>query len=225
MRDDDDIFRPFDKPEPPAKSWSPERNPQLSKPDRFNSYAVRPTSRVQRKRTARKPKRQHYQSRSWSRDVLSSHDFDHMNDRRVRYFAFGSNMDAIQMVRRCPSAKGGEFGSLSGYALKFCGFSKGWGGAVATIAEDDNGVVWGRVWEMSWADLKALDGFEGHPFVYRRSLMDLDDGSKAMVYVKPVADNLGAPSESYFKTIARGYQQVKLSLDKLVDSVRDTGLN
>jgi gamma-glutamylcyclotransferase len=138
---------------------------------------------------------------------------------KVLYYAFGSNMEEGQMKRRCPSATGGRFVSLKGYSLTFCGHSKGWGGAVATIRHDEQGIVYGRVWEVSWNDLIRLDGFEGHPYVYERRLMTLDDGTEAMIYIKPIKGDVASPSESYFTTIARGYQQVDLALDKLVDAV------
>lgn len=142
-----------------------------------------------------------------------------LDEGRIEYFSFGSNMEEVQMKTRCPTATGGRLVHLEDHMLTFCGFSHNWGGAVATIVPCAGEFVWGRVWTMSWPDLRRLDGFEGHPYAYRRSLMRLDDGSKAMVYVKPVEGNLGAPSEDYFKTIAQGYLQANLELDKLVDAV------
>jgi gamma-glutamylcyclotransferase len=123
------------------------------------------------------------------------------------------------MKRRCPSATGGRFATLKGFSLTFCGHSPGWGGAVATLRRDKAGIVFGRIWEITWADLYRLDGFEGHPYCYERQRMTLDDGTEVMIYIKPVNGDQAAPSESYFTTIARGYQQVDLPLDKLVDAV------
>lgn len=212
-----DNFKPFtDQDEP--RPWAPQRNHQFRRPNTFGSYAVKPKpktkSRVKPKAKPKtKPEPNYGGFDAWRESKMSP---------TVDYFAFGSNMDEIQMKDRCPSAKGGRFVSLRGYSLTFCGFSTRWGGAVATIRPDSKGVVWGRVWTMSWADLRRLDGFEGHPFAYRRTLTALDDGSQAMVYIKPVENNLGAPSEEYFRTIARGYQQAELDLDKLVDAVGTT---
>ena len=149
--------------------------------------------------------------------VTSSSSIGKIN--KVAYFAFGSNMEEGQMKRRCPSASGGRFVTLKGYSLTFVGHSTSWGGAVATIRPDESGIVYGRVWELTWADLMKLDRFEGHPYAYERQSMTLDDGTEAMIYIKPVENNVGSPSESYFTTIARGYQQADLSLDKLVDAV------
>ncbi len=138
---------------------------------------------------------------------------------RVLYFAFGSNMELGQMKKRCPSAREVEgHYSLDGYRLAFCGYSNSWGGGVATIEPFKIGVVLGRLYSMTWDDVRRLDGYEGHPHVYRRSYKTLTDGQSVLTYVKPIKNNRTSPSESYFTTIARGYQQVGYDLEKLVDA-------
>lgn len=138
---------------------------------------------------------------------------------RVKYFAFGSNMEAGQMLRRCPSAEIIEGSrALDGYSLTFCGHSNKWGGGVATIVSSGEGVVFGRLYSLTWGDVRRLDGFEGHPYVYKRQYVRLTDGSMALTYIKPVNNNIKPPSHSYFTTIARGYQQVGIDLDKLIDA-------
>lgn len=138
---------------------------------------------------------------------------------RVLYFAFGSNMEAGQMKKRCPSALevSGQY-ALDGYKLTFCGHSNKWGGGVATIVKSGEGVVLGRLYSLTWSDVFKLDGFEGHPYVYKRQYITLTDGQSVLTYIKPVKNNLNAPSDSYFSTIARGYQQCEYELEKLIDA-------
>ena len=78
------------------------------------------------------------------------------------YFAYGSNLDLIQMKRRCPSSKLISKGSLSGYRLTFNRFSSGWGGGVADVIQAQDSKVWGLVFEISDTDLERLDRYEGY---------------------------------------------------------------
>lgn len=142
-----------------------------------------------------------------------------IESQRFLYFAYGSNLDAIQMKQRCPSATGGWTASLMGYRLAFTGHSVGWGGAVATIEGSAFDTVYGRVWDISFNDLMTLDGYEGHPFAYERHSVFLDDGTEAYTYFKKPATK-SLPSESYIKAIARGYIQAGLDVKFLLDAVR-----
>ena len=78
------------------------------------------------------------------------------------YFAYGSNLDLIQMKRRCPSSRLISKGSLSCYRLTFNKFSSGWGGGVADVIQDQGSKVWGLVFEISDTDLERLDRYEGY---------------------------------------------------------------
>jgi len=73
----------------------------------------------------------------------------------IKYFAYGSNMDEIQMDERCPSAKVVGIGKLEGY--RFALDVKG----VATVTKDENNCVWGIVWEICGEDIVNLDKYEG----------------------------------------------------------------
>lgn len=78
------------------------------------------------------------------------------------YFAYGSNMDGMQMRERCPQSRFLCIGSLAGHALCFPRFSARRKGGVASITPRTGAVVWGIVYELSEVDLARLDGFEGH---------------------------------------------------------------
>ncbi|MDZ7705320.1 MAG: gamma-glutamylcyclotransferase family protein [Trueperaceae bacterium] len=77
------------------------------------------------------------------------------------YFAYGSNMDPDQMAERCPDARGLGAARLPGYRLAFTRFSPRRQCGVADVVRDDDSEVWGVLYELSDADLRTLDLFEG----------------------------------------------------------------
>ena len=128
------------------------------------------------------------------------------------YVAYGSNMNLEQMAYRCPDAKVVGTGVIKGYILMFRGNPVS---AVATIQKDrasakhiNNGVPV-VVWDISEADEKALDQYEGFPRLYKKDSIDVEmsDGSKlkAMVYIMREGYGIGIPSGHYFNTILEGY--------------------
>lgn len=138
-------------------------------------------------------------------------------------FAFGSNMDPEQMQRRCPSARFRGVHEIQDHRLTFVGRSRGWGGAVATIEPRRGAKVIGILWQVSKADLEALDGFEGAPHVYRRIPCQIRGaGSKVWIYVhnRPVR---GRPSASYVATIRRGFKHAGRCSKRLERAVKRCG--
>jgi gamma-glutamylcyclotransferase (GGCT)/AIG2-like uncharacterized protein YtfP len=110
------------------------------------------------------------------------------------YFAYGSNLDLIQMKRRCPSSKLISKGSLSGYRLTFNRFSSGWGGGVADVIQAQDSKVWGLVFEISDTDLERLDRYEGYhkdeTSLYERwkTVIDTPNGQVSDVWVYTVVE-------------------------------------
>lgn len=136
------------------------------------------------------------------------------------YVAYGSNLHLEQMAHRCPDAKPFGTGVLKNYSLTFWGNARGNG--VATVlpgADTDVPVV---LWEISAADEKNLDRYEGFPYLYRKENIDvlMDDGSTAtgMIYLM----NHGQPthpSDYYYNVIASGYRSFGFDTDFLDDAV------
>lgn len=126
------------------------------------------------------------------------------------YFAFGSNLDREQMQRRCPSSKLVAAATLPNHAIGFTGFSGYWGGAVATVSERRGSETEGLLYELTDDDLRSLDGYEGHPNVYRRQrkYVRAANGKRvlAYVYVRPLTEP-DYPSVDYLKVIARAYMR------------------
>ena len=144
------------------------------------------------------------------------------------YFAYGSNLDADQMKRRCPSSRFVDIGRLENHALTFSGYSARWRGAVATIVKHRGAATPGVLYSLEPEDLDALDSFEGHPFAYRRCrkmVRDSDDRRVlAHVYVLGRPDPV-PPGVEYFRTIQSAYRRLgfdRAALERAVFSASKT---
>lgn len=133
------------------------------------------------------------------------------------YVAYGSNLNLEQMARRCPKAKVVGIGNLKDYQLTFR--------RVATIEPEKGAITPVGVWEITPADERALDIYEGYPSYYRKETVTVEmyDGTErqAMVYIM----NSGAPMmppSSYYDTIEQGYNDVGLDLKYLKAALDDT---
>lgn len=139
----------------------------------------------------------------------------------VPYFAYGSNLSRLQMRARCPGARFVCRTMIGGYRLAFAGFSRGWGGAVATLLPDRGGCVPGILYELPLECIQRLDAFEGHPHVYVRvrvRVTDADGRARyAQTYAMPRAP-VGKPSPRYLERIAREYVRYGFGLAPLFES-------
>lgn len=70
------------------------------------------------------------------------------------YFAYGSNMDAAAMQKRCPRSKPLGAGRLVRHRFFIMQ------GGYASIIRDQRRDVHGVLWDLALADLRALDAFE-----------------------------------------------------------------
>jgi len=129
------------------------------------------------------------------------------------YFAYGSNLNIVQMKRRCPDSEIVSKVKLKGYKLTF--------NRVADIIETPRGIVHGAIYEVSDADIRNLDVYEGYPSLYKRIDVEVEDDVgkmyKAFVYVM-VVKGLGSPSESYYNTIKQGFKDWKLPMQSLINA-------
>ena len=71
------------------------------------------------------------------------------------YFAYGSNLDVAAMASRCPRAKPLGLARLARRQLAI--MREGW----LTAARDPRGDVHGVLWDVAFADMRALDQYEG----------------------------------------------------------------
>jgi len=77
-------------------------------------------------------------------------------------FAYGSNMDWIQMSERCPFAQFVCTASLKDYRLTFTRWSKRRNCGVADVVPAAGKTVWGVVYQVPEEDLANLDRKEGY---------------------------------------------------------------
>lgn len=78
------------------------------------------------------------------------------------YFAYGSNLNPVQMAQRCPGHRVVGRASLADHALRFRGYGRDWAGAVGTVEPEEGGTVWGAVFEITPEHYATLDGYEGY---------------------------------------------------------------
>jgi len=144
------------------------------------------------------------------------------------YFAYGSNLDPEQMTRRCPGHSVVGLAELRDHKLTFPLTSHDWGGGVASVGVAHGESVWGVVYELTEADVAALDGYEGYKGtgdqhnVYDRDtasvqLVRADDGSfprrlRASIYLARSA-NPSPPSRRYLEALVRGARHHRLPDD------------
>ena len=127
----------------------------------------------------------------------------------VKYFAYGSNLDLLQMKRRCPLSKLISKGSLSGHRLTFNKYSSGWGGGVADVIQEQGSEVWGLIFEISDSDLERLDRYEGYhkdqTSLYERwkAVINTSHGQVCDVWVYTVVEKqkLVQPTLEYLQII------------------------
>ena len=122
------------------------------------------------------------------------------------YLAYGSNLNKEQMATRCPDAVPVGSCVVNDFDLVFRG--------VATIEPKKGASVQAGIWEISETDEKALDIYEGFPWLYTKRTLTVElDGKpiRAMVYImNRVGRPRSNPSTWYLRTIMEGYRDFKL---------------
>jgi gamma-glutamylcyclotransferase (GGCT)/AIG2-like uncharacterized protein YtfP len=103
------------------------------------------------------------------------------------YAAYGSNLDPRQMLERAPHSPQAGTGWLLGWRLTFGGEQRGWEGALATLVEDPLSQVFVALYDLTEADEKALDSWEGGALGMHRKIRvrveTLDGDVLAWLYV------------------------------------------
>jgi gamma-glutamylcyclotransferase (GGCT)/AIG2-like uncharacterized protein YtfP len=121
------------------------------------------------------------------------------------YAAYGSNMDPAQMAGRCPHSPLRGTGWLDGWRLTFGGEDIGWEGALATVVEDADHRVFVALYDLSGADERALDRWDGASLDYYRKakvrVSTLDGDAVAWLYVLNAYEG-GLPGARYLGIIA-----------------------
>ena len=125
------------------------------------------------------------------------------------YGAYGANLNKDNMAVRCPEAQPLFGVMVRDYKLVFNG--------VADIVRDEGAQVPIGLWKITKKCEKALDRFEGYPYLYKKIKVDLDIpgiNDKVMFYVMR-NKGVSLPAAFYFNTIAQGYDDFGLDTDYL----------
>ena len=125
------------------------------------------------------------------------------------YFAYGSNMDAAQMARRCPGAVPAGTAVLPGY--RFLINERGY----ATVVPAEDGETPGLLWRLDAGHVEALDRYEGHgKGLYDRCWREVRaaDGAQtdALVYIDHRNTRVGAAKPGYLERIVAAAEALGL---------------
>lgn len=141
--------------------------------------------------------------------------------KKTLYVAYGSNLNKIQMMHRCPTAKPIAKAWVHDYKLVFQGYPYG---AHANIIPAPGTEVPVVVWEIGPKDEAALDRYEGVAGgYYTKEYLTIEVAGKmreALVYIMTPHD-YGIPGDGYLETIAEGYKDFNLPVNYLNEAVED----
>ncbi|MBQ3268356.1 MAG: gamma-glutamylcyclotransferase [Clostridia bacterium] len=130
---------------------------------------------------------------------------------RRYYIAYGSNLNVLQMRKRCPTATILGTATLKDWTLLFRGSKTG---SYLTIEERAGAKVPVAIWVVEPGDEAALDVYEGYPdFYYKREFRlqyrGILTGRRRMItafaYIMHEDRPLGIPSNFYMRTCLDGY--------------------
>lgn len=142
-----------------------------------------------------------------------------MNERL--YIAYGSNLNSGQMQYRCPTAHPTAKGWLHDHKLVFQGSPYG---AHANVIPAEGHEVPVVIWEITAADEKALDRYEGvKGGYYTKEYMEIEvagEMKKALIYIM-TPHGYGIPTDGYLDTIAQGYRDFNLPVTYLNEALKD----
>ncbi len=142
------------------------------------------------------------------------------------YFAYGSNMERVQLKRLCPKARFVAAAVLQDHGLVFSGGSRMWGGGVADIRDTPGKKVEGVVWEIAETQRKALDEYEGYPDLYVTKEVQVETTAgkvlTAFAYVMARPGREMPPSRPYKRLLISGAEEHGLSEDYIafLESIR-----
>lgn len=155
-----------------------------------------------------------------------------------KYFAYGSNLDIVRFLSRCPEAVIIGKAELPEYRLSF--MTNNNKNIVANIGGDSNISVQGVIYELSKLDKKALDVFEGFPWVYSKiQVTAIHNGSEVKCFTykmeryykafyvvgknyvnRKESRKYGVPKEDYLEYIVRGYKMFGLDSKVLKQALK-----
>ena len=136
------------------------------------------------------------------------------------YAAYATNLDPARVARIAPHSPPRGTGWLAGWRLTFAGEDIGWDGAIATIVEEPRSSVFVALYDITDADARYLDEWEGTELgVWRKLRVRVDtlsDRPLAWLYVVDGFEG-GLPSAHYLGTIADAAERGGAPRDYVAD--------
>lgn len=132
----------------------------------------------------------------------------------MKYFAYGMNTNLDQMKSRCPTAICLGAAQLDNYEFKFR--------THADVEKSPGSTCHGVLWELTDADLKALDALEGYPYYYTRFKVTVRVGKqkvKALVYQMNDQSYVQEPGQGYLQMVIKGYNQNGVPTDQIDEAI------
>ena len=129
-----------------------------------------------------------------------------------KYLAYGANMSTEIMAKRCPKSKLVGTGQLQNYRLMFKGTPPN---SYGTIEPWEGFSVPFVLWDLTPADEKQLDRYEGYPRVYQKHTVEVEvNGEKfsAMYYSKPDTQRVNPPCDHYVAVLWQAYERFGFDL-------------
>jgi gamma-glutamylcyclotransferase (GGCT)/AIG2-like uncharacterized protein YtfP len=124
------------------------------------------------------------------------------------YFAYGSNMDAVAMARRCPASRPLGLARLARhrFAMLHAGY--------ATVVRDPQSNVHGVLYDLALADVPALDRYEDIARgLYRKLVQSVlrKEGApvRALVYIG-AGPSGGRPKPGYMEEVVAAARSAEL---------------
>lgn len=140
------------------------------------------------------------------------------------YLAYGSNLNMDQMAWRCPDATPVGTAMLDGWQLAYKGSKTG---SYLTVVPCAGSVVPVGVWQISAADERELDRYEGYPDFYGKQTVRVKMKTvggrtrwvSALIYIMGDDRPFGFPSPYYVRTCSMGYRHFGLDISFLRDAL------
>ena len=126
------------------------------------------------------------------------------------YFAYGSNMDAGAMARRCPRSKALGLARLERHRLAL--MREGW----LTAVRAPSSAVHGVLWDLALSDIPALDRYEGVAqglYVKLTQAVIAERGPKQAIVYFGVNSGPGAPRAAYIAEVLAAARSWPLSAE------------
>ena len=139
------------------------------------------------------------------------------------YIAYGSNLNYIQMMIRCPKAKIAGTATLEGWELLFKGSKTG---SYLTVEPKEGSKVPVAIWKITEEHERALDLYEGFPnFYYKKEIeVTMNSGKKinAFAYIMHEERPAGIPTRAYLKTCKEGYDYFGFNKAYLQEAIEES---